>query len=44
MVEVDKDITLVAEAEVKLAAAEGDTCRVVVVSLTGVTVVEATGR
>ena len=44
MVEVDEDIALVADAEVELAAAEGDTGRAVVVSLTGVTVVVETGR
>ena len=43
MVEVDEDIALVADAEVELAASEGDTSRAVVVSLTGVTVVEETG-
>jgi len=44
MVEVDEDITLVADAEDQLAAAENDTGRAVVVSLTGVIVVEETGR
>jgi len=44
MVDVDEDKTLVADAEVKLTAAESDTGRAVVVSLIGVTVVEETGR